>query len=68
VLFGDTVTEPLVRFEVLKPEPVQLVAFDDDHERVDEPPDAILVGFAERDTVGVGATTVYVTGQIRSTR
>jgi len=43
VLFGDTVTEPLVRFEVLKPEPVQLVAFDDDHERVDELPAIILV-------------------------
>ena len=37
-----------MRFEVLKPEPVQLVAFDDDHEIVAELPCTIDVGYIER--------------------
>ena len=65
---GDTLRDPLVAPPVLKPEPVQLVAFDEDQESVVLLPRTIDEGDAESDAFGAGATTVYVMGQIRSTR
>jgi hypothetical protein len=51
-MVGETETEPLVA-EALKLVPEQLVAFVDDHVRVDGPPEVMVAGFAEREAVGV---------------
>ena len=49
-----------MRFEVLKPEPVQLVAFDDDQLKEVYCPCVSDVGDAENEAVGAGGGAVTV--------
>ena len=53
-------TEPEVAPPVANASPVQDAAFVDDQERVDDPPDIIAAGFAERVAVGADARTSTV--------
>lgn len=52
---GETLRVPEVALPVEKPPPVQEVAFEELQVSVEEPPDAIVVGLAERLAVGAGS-------------
>ena len=53
VTVGLAVTDPEVP-DAVKPVPVQEVALEEDHVRVEDWPDVIVVGLAERVAVGMG--------------
>jgi hypothetical protein len=57
---GETVAEPEVVLLVENPEPVQLVAFVEDHVSVEDCPEVIEVGLAVSEAVGTTAFTVTV--------
>jgi hypothetical protein len=61
VVDSDRVSVPLVASDPLQPPlAVHAVALADDHVKVDDSPAAMLVGFADSETVGVGSTTAPV--------